>query len=56
MGVVDHRIGTVPDLSDGTFKLELPDEKGEILVHNARYKKFNFKYNVEQTPKLDFSY
>ncbi|MGM0579293.1 MAG: hypothetical protein ACQETL_01345 [Bacteroidota bacterium] len=56
LGVVGHRIGTVPDVSDGTFKLELPDKKGEILVFNSKYKdKWKFEYKVELSQDKDFT-
>jgi hypothetical protein len=56
MIVVGHRIGTVPDLSDGTFKLELPDKKGKILVWNSKYKdKWKFEYEVELSQDKDFT-
>ncbi|WP_296621115.1 hypothetical protein [Marivirga sp.] len=55
MIVEGHRIGTVPQM-DGTFKLELPDKKGEILVWNSKYKdKWQFKYKVELSQDKDFT-
>ena len=55
MIVVGHRIGNVPQM-DGTFELELPDEKGEILVWNSKYKdQWKFKYKVELSQHKDFT-
>ncbi|MGJ3235372.1 hypothetical protein [Marivirga sp.] len=55
MIVEGHRIGTVPQM-DGTFELELPDKKGEILVWNSKFKgKWKFEYEVELSQDKDFT-
>ncbi|ADR21850.1 hypothetical protein MATR_05170 [Marivirga tractuosa] len=55
MIVEGHRIGTVPK-KDGTFELELPDKKGEILVWNSKYKdKWKFEYKVELSQAKDYT-
>jgi len=53
--VEGHRIGTVPK-KDGTFKLEVPDKKGKIMVHNSKYKdRWKFEYKVELSQDKDFT-
>jgi len=51
--VEGHRIGTVPK-KNVTFKLEVPDKKGQILVHNSKYKnRWKFDYKVELSRDKD---
>jgi len=52
--IEEHRIGTVPQ-KDGTFKLLIPETTGEILVHNTKYDKWQFKYKVELSKDKDFT-
>ncbi|WP_340152163.1 hypothetical protein [uncultured Marivirga sp.] len=55
MIVEGHRIGTVPQM-DGTFELELPDKKGQILVWNSKYiGKWRFDYEVKLSRDKDFT-